>query len=269
MAEEEHRTLNGHRPVRQGLDEATRKWIPPLAIIIGASYAAQAAAGMLVQLYLKELGAQPLIISLNTGLFWLAMFIGSFLWGMLADRFAIKPLLLGIVGATGLVIAALAVPMPVSGILSSVFLRGVMISGVAPISMTVVSRASSADMRGRNLSYVVFPQTLGRALGTAIAGFLLAALGFRAGFPILVAFPLVGLPLLLPLREEKRTSPVRRESSLRRLNATGLNSLYVGAALTQMAAVGSLSLVFVYMASLGIPTGVGNVLVLSRLTFCN
>jgi len=256
MAEKAHLTLNEHPPVRQGLDEATRKWILPLAIIVGASFAAQAAAGMLVQLYLKELGAQPLIISLNMALFWLAMFIGSFLWGMLVDRFAIKPLLLGIVGTTGVMIAVLAVPMPVSGILSSVFLRGLMISGVAPISMAVVSRASSAEMRGRNLSYVVFPRTLGRALGTAIAGFLLAALGFRASFPILIAFPLIGLPLLLPLREEKKTSSVRRESSLRRLKATGLSSLYVGATLTQMAAVGSLSLVFVHMASLGIPAGV-------------
>jgi len=238
------------------IEETTRKWILPLAITVGVCFATSGALNMLNQLYLKELGAEPLIISLNMTLFWLAMLIGSVFWGTLSDHYQVKPLLFVIIGATTLTAGILALLLPAPGVLTTIFVRAFVISGLIPISMAIVSRASSSHRRGRNLSYITFPRTMGRALGTALAGFLVVALGFKVSFLALAALPLVGLPLLFRLPEDAKAVSTGRESSLRRLKESGLGSLYVGATLAQMGAMGSLSLVFVYMASLGIPAGI-------------
>jgi len=60
---------------------------------------------MLAQLYLKDLHATPLVISLLTSFVWMGALIGSTTWGTLADRYSRKRLLLLILmssaGATG------------------------------------------------------------------------------------------------------------------------------------------------------------------------
>lgn len=211
---------------------------------------------MLAQLYLKDLHASPLVISLLTSLVWMGALIGSTTWGTLADRYSRKRLLLLILmlsaGATG----SLALLLPPAGVLSAVFLRMLMVTGLAPVTMAIVSAVSTTDHRGRDLSYLSASRSTGSALGQVIAGFLLAGLGYQLSFLSLALFPIVACLFLLFLPRTEGTGRKERQSLSTSLKAGGLNGLYLSGALRQMGTSGTASLIFVYMATLGIPVGI-------------
>ncbi len=209
---------------------------------------------MLAQLYLKGISSSPLAISLLTSFIWLGMLIGSGSWGALSDRYS-KRLLLGVIltasaGATG----ALGLLLPAFGVLAAAFLRVLMVTGISPITLAIISAHSTMANRGRNMSYLTSSQSLGSALGSITAGFLLAIVGFRYGFIALAGLPIVAM-LLVPSIPGAVT-PVRTRVQRRKLiKRTGLSGLYIGGILRQMGTTGSASLIYVYMATLGIPAG--------------
>jgi len=211
---------------------------------------------MLAQLYLKDLHATPLVISLLTSFVWMGALIGSTTWGTLADRYSRKRLLLLILmssaGATG----SLALLLPPAGVLSAVFLRMLMVTGLAPVTMAIVSAASTIDHRGRDLSYLSASRSTGSALGKVIAGFLLAGLGYRLSFLSLALLPIVACFFLLFLPRAEKVGTKKRQSLSTSLRTGGMNGLYISGALRQMGTSGTASLIFVYMATLGIPVGI-------------
>jgi len=212
---------------------------------------------MLVQLYLTELHAQPLIISLTTSSEWLGILIGGSFWGVLSDYRSKRALLFLMLGTSAAAIGVLALLPPVFGVLPTVFVRTFMIAGLTPIAMVIVSQASSRRRRGRNLSFISSSKTLGVMVGGAAAGFLLGAAGFRWSFLTLAFLPLAALPLLVHLPQQKRDSLGESGARFewRWLVSGKLRSLYLGVTLRQAAITGAGSLVFVYMASLRIPLG--------------
>lgn len=172
----------------------------PLVIISILRCVAASALDLPLQLYLRDLQAQPIIISLLSTLTWLGMLVGSLLWGSLGDRFSRKGLLFLILPASALTLASFALLLPSSGVLVIRLIRAVVISGFAPITMAMVSSVSSRRGRGRNLSYISSSRALGWMLGGAVSGFLLEAIGFRWTVSVVAFLPLVSLvPLQKPL----------------------------------------------------------------------
>lgn len=231
--------------------------ILPLAITSGFVFAAQGALVILVQLYLRELDAQPLIISLTTSLGWLGILMGGTFWGMISSYRSRESLFFVILATSAVTIGVLALLPSALGVLPAVFLRVFIITGITPIAMTIVSKASSMRRRGRNLSFISSAKTLGFMLGGAIAGFLLEAGSFRWSFLALACLPLCAFPFLICLPQQEKVSlrQCGAPSKWRWLAIGKLKSLYLGVILRQAGMTGAGSLVFVYMASLEIPAG--------------
>ncbi|RLE38344.1 hypothetical protein DRJ12_01615 [Candidatus Acetothermia bacterium] len=241
------------------------RWISPLVSIASLSSAAGGSM-MLAQLYLKTITPSPVAISLLTSFMWLGTLIGSGGWGTLADRYPKRMLLGTILGMSALATASLGILLPVPGVLTVAFIRVLMVSGISPIALAIISAHSTMANRGRNMSYFTSSQSLGSALGSITAGFLLAMVGYRYGFIALAGLPLVAM-LLVPSIPRTEAAVQARVKRVQLIKRNGLSGLYVGSILRQMGTTGSASLIYVYMATLGIPAGtMGTVNAVSPIT---
>jgi len=211
---------------------------------------------MLAQLYLKDLLAPPIVISILTSFVWLGTLIGSTMWGTLADRYSRKRLLFFILMTSAVATGSLALLPPAAGVLPAVFLRVLMVTGIAPVTMAIVSAVSTDDHRGRDLSYLSASRSAGSALGKIIAGFLLADLGYRLSFFSLALLPIVACLFMLLLPRVEDVTGRKRQSLRTSIRTGGLNGLYISGALRQMGTSGAASLIFVYMATLGVPVAI-------------
>ena len=233
-----------------------RAWLLPLSAICGLSLTTQGASYLLIQLYLKDLGVQPLLISLSSSLGWMGTLLGSVFWGSLSDTRAKRPLFYLILGGGALVIGSLSFGLPASGVLAVSFVRVFLVTGVTAIAMAIVSGMSKLKQRGRNLSYISSSRSLGFLAGSLGAGFLLEALNFRSSFLVLALLPLAALSFLPSLSESGNSeAKQRRDSTFKTLAKGGLRCLYIGTVLRQMGTAGAGSLIYVYMATLGIRAG--------------
>ena len=232
-----------------------RQLLPPLAVLSVLAVTTEAAFRLLIQLYLKDLAASPLVISLSTSLAWLGILIGSAVWGTLSDTRGRRGLLAAIL-VGGALAAGLSALLPQSiGTLGLSFARVAMLTGIAPVTMAMMSAASTLDVRARNLSYLSSAREVGFMLGSATAGFVLALLDYRWSFVFFAILPLTALPMVFRLTETEDRAGRTKSRSLSLLRGGGLRSLYLGTVLRQMGNTGAGSLIFVYMATLGISTG--------------
>lgn len=244
----------GRMSQRGGGMLSRRKGMFGLAVLMALPIAADEAYRFLMQLYLKGLGASPLVIALGTSLCWLGIFVGSALWGGLSDRRAKRALLaVLLIGGAAMMLSMTTLPTT-SAALTFVFVRVLFISGVAPIILAIQSNRSSLEDRGRNLSILSAARSVGFALGSMIAGITLERLGFRSAFALLSTLPLLGLLGLVTL--EADSPDVRQRPKLKNSVPWSLPllCLYAGVVLRQMGNTGTRSLIYVFMATLGIGT---------------
>lgn len=234
-----------------------------LALLMALPIAADESLRFSVQLYLRTLGASPLMIALGTSLCWLGISVGSILWGSLSDRWRRRRLLaLLACGGAVLILVMSLLPGP-TGALSFVFVRVLLVSGIAPIVLAIQSERSTLRDRGRYLSILSASRSAGFALGSMIAGIALDRLGFRYAFAVLSILPLLSLIGLYAVEDRPSSShdvssPAAELAS--RQWRPELLALYAGTVLRQMANTGTRSLIYVFMASLGIATSVMGVL---------
>lgn len=233
----------------------TQRLLMPLVIVSILPITTEAAMRLLIQLYLKDLASPPILISLSTSLAWLGTLIGSAAWGSLADRRSRRGLLATILIGSAIATCLSAFLPEAGGTLALVFARVALLTGVAPITMAMMSSASTIDVRGRNLSYLSSAREIGFMLGSATAGFLLAMIGYRWSFVLFGLLPLGALPMLGRLGSRLPRPATTRGRAIDLLRTGGLRSLYVGTVLRQMGNTGAGSLIFVYMATLGISSG--------------
>lgn len=234
--------------------------IGPLAMALASSYTAGSAMGMLLQLYLKYLGASHILIAMGTSARSLGSVLGGVVLGRLSDRLPHKILLLFAMGLGAVGIAGLALLPPASLAISAGFARAFAGAGLAAVAMALISSLSSSRNRGRNLSYITASRSAGFMLGKLAAGGLLGWLGFRGSFSALALLPLFGLIILLPLpHAEIKRNPARR-AGFRLLLESGFLPLFLGALLRQMGTTGFFAFIYVYMAELGISPGAMGIL---------
>ena len=232
----------------------SRRGIVGLAVLMAFPIAADEAYRFLMQLYLKGLGASPFVIALGTSLCWLGIFVGSALWGGLSDRRAKRALLaVLLIGGAAMMLSMATLPTT-STALVFVFVRVLFISGIAPIILGIQSNRSTLEDRGRNLAILSAVRSVGFAVGSMLAGLTLERLGFRSAFALLSTLPIIAILGLLSIEGENqsaRKQPRRPRSIPWSLPVL---SLYVGVVLRQMGNTGTRSLIYVFMATLGIGT---------------
>ena len=236
---------------------STRSIIASLSIGALLLLTAEAAMALLIQLYLQSIDASPLVISLSSSLAWMGALLAGPAWGSLADRRSKRVLLSIILSASGLATAFLGSLPPAVGTLVLATVRGLLVNGMAPVGMALISAVSVAQMRGRNLAAFSASRVGGFVFGGVLGGLLLSWMGFRWTFLLLGALPWLGLPFIarLPSPPRSAVSEDRRPSALAAFRNRELVLLYTGIMLRQIAtgAVGALS--FVYMASYGLSSG--------------
>lgn len=214
-------------------------------------FSAELAGRMAVQLMLNEQGAPLLVTSISTTMCWLGALAGGVMWGGLADRYPARWLMLAIgAGATGS-IAILTTEIPTSAILTMSFARLLALSGSAPIAMAIISRKSSLERRGRNLSGILASRSIGATVGLMGGGLLIGLIGFRGTFATLAVWSSLALVIVALAGQiwegKKPVSPQRI-----RLLGGPVHRLFWATVLRQMAIVGTSSLIYVYMQELSI-----------------
>ncbi len=230
-----------------------RRYAFPLASASIFLSIANGGIGLILKLFLQEQGFAPIVISAVSSVNAAGIMLGSLLWGRLCDRTSRRPLLfVTLLTAVASVGVLIALP-PASIALGSSFARAFARLGFSTVTMTIISGASVASRRGKNLSYVTSARALGFALGSIAAGFVLEQLGFRGSFAVMACVPLLGVAFLFLLPHQRVSATRSRRSSWRLAFSSGLTELYVSTILRQMAIHGAFSLLVVFMATNGIP----------------
>ncbi len=212
--------------------------------------------GLLVQLYLKSLGASTSFISVVAALNSAGLLLGSWLWGTVSDYVKRRRLLAFLSISLAASIGLLAVLPSTALVLGTALVRFLFFAGYSAVSVAIISAASQVGRRGKNLSYISSSRALGFAVGNIAAGYALELLGFRFAFTLAAALPLVGLALLMLLPAENPVRPQDRRAPWTAIFAAGMGDLYAATMLRQMAILGTFSLLYVYMDSIGISPGV-------------
>jgi MFS family permease len=213
----------------------------------------EAALALLVQLYLKDLGASPLLISLSGSLSWAGILLASPIWGGLGDRHSSRWLAIWIFLGTSLATLPLVglLAAPVILILGAV--RSFLAIGIAPIGMRLISALSTDANRGRNLSFLSAARAAGFVFGGMLAGYLLERAGYRVTFFIVTLLPILVIPALfrIPHQATSPTTTDKKQSqgSWRDVWTRQLTFLYSAVMLRQLATTGVGALAYVYMSS--------------------
>lgn len=220
----------------------------------------EAALALLVQLYLKDLGASPLVISLSGSLTWAGILLASPIWGGLGDRCSNRWLaiwiFLGTALATAPLIGLLAAPL----VLVLGTIRSFLAIGIAPIGMRMISASSTDANRGRNLSFLSAARAAGFVFGGMLAGLLLERVGYRGTFLMITLLPVFVIPVLFGIPQRAATvggsASVSSGGRWTDVWTTQLTFLYSAVTLRQLATTGVGSLAYVYMASHALSSGV-------------
>lgn len=230
---------------------------------------------IVLQLYMKELGASPFEISLLEVMFWTGLFVFSPLWGAISDASGRRKVFL----TASIVSAAAVIPFfafadTVWAVLGLRFGFAVLASAFPPVALASMSMGAEKKHRGRSLAPYHSSRAIGFLIGWGGAGILLDAVGFTLTFYSLAAIGLLGFIVSLIITDvdtpeevsleevwgkaKRRWLPSRRDSSLRE---RGLNYLYLGIFIRKAGILGLNSLVVVYaVESLGMSASVAGLL---------
>jgi len=212
--------------------------------------------GLVVQLYMKSLGASTFLIGLVATFNSVGLLIGAWLWGTVSDYVKRRRLLvflaLGLAGLIGI----LTLLPPAGVVLGTALLRFLFFSGFTAVSIAIVSAVSRVERRGKNLSYISSARAFGFAVGNVAAGVALELLGFRNAFAVCAILPILAFALLGLLPSENPVRPREKLGAWKTVFTAGVADLYVATMLRQMAIFGTFSLLYVYMDSIGIAPAV-------------
>ena len=212
--------------------------------------------GLVVQLYLKSLGASTFLIGLVSTFNSIGLLFGAWLWGTVSDHVKRRRLLAFLSLGLAALIAVLILLPPVGFVLGTALARFLFFAGFGTISIAVISATSREERRGKNLSYISSARALGFAVGNVAAGVVLELLGFRNAFAVCAALPLVAFALLAFLPSENPVRAREKVAAWKAIFSAGVVDLFVATMLRQMSTFGTFALLYVYMDSIGISPGV-------------
>jgi DHA1 family multidrug resistance protein-like MFS transporter len=145
----------------------------------------------------------------------IGMFISSPIWGMLADRYGKKPMVLRAMFGGAISVALLAIAPNVSFVIIMRFLQGVLSGTVAAASALVASMTPS-NKRPFAMGMLMTAIYIGNSVGPLIGGYAADKLGFAATF-IVTGGLLVsgGLIILFLVKEQFKPTTIAERISLK------------------------------------------------------
>ncbi|MDY6770108.1 MAG: MFS transporter [Candidatus Nanohaloarchaea archaeon] len=217
-------------------------------------------SAVVLQLYLKELGASPFTIALLEVIFWAGMLLFAPLWGAVSDASGRRKLFLALsTGLAAIVLPVYAFTGTVSAVLGTRFLFAVVTVGFPPVALAAMSAAADETRRGRTLAPYHTSRAIGFLIGWGGIGIVLDAAGFQYTFYVLGAIAVasfgvtlfirgIDTPEPVTLREvwqkaRQRWIPSRHDASL---TESGLQYLFAGIFLRKVGFIGLFSLIAVY-----------------------
>lgn len=235
---------------------AGRKRAIPLAASTLFMASSVGGLGLVIQLYLKSLDVPTFFIGFSMTLNSVGLLIGAWLWGTVSDYVKRRRLLAFLALGLASLIGILTLLPPMGVVLGTALFRFLFFSGFAAVAIAIISAASRVERRGKNLSYISSARAFGFALGSIAAGVVLQLLGYRYAFTLCAILPLVAFALLWMLPSENPVQPREKVRAWKAVFSAGVADLYVATMLRQMAILGTFSLLYVHMDSIGIAPGV-------------
>ncbi len=235
---------------------AGRRRAIPLAASVLFMAMSVGGLGLVVQLYMKSLGASTFLIGLVATFNSIGLLFGAWLWGTVSDHVKRRRLLAFLSLSLAALIGILAFLLPIGAVLGTALFRVLFFSGFGAVAIAIISAASREDRRGKNLSYISSARALGFALGNIAAGMALQWLGFRYAFVLSALLPLIAFGLLWLLPSENPVRPKEKVRAWRAVFSAGVADLSIATMLRQMSTFGTFALLYVYMDSIGISPGV-------------
>ena len=140
----------------------------------------------------------------------IGMFISSPIWGILADRYGKKPMVLRAMFGGAITVALLAIAPNVAFILGMRFIQGVFSGTVAAASALVASMTPS-NKRPFAMGVLMTAIYIGNSVGPLIGGYAADKLGFTITFIITGALLASGGLIILFMVKEKFEPPKAKE----------------------------------------------------------
>jgi DHA1 family multidrug resistance protein-like MFS transporter len=187
-------------------------FVVELIVIMGFSFVIP-----FLPLYIQETG------NLNTdeAAFWsgiagsaagIAMFLSSPIWGILADRWGRKPMVLRAMFGGGIVIAAMGLVHNIYGIIALRFLQG-LLSGTVAAASALVAANTPRDKMAFAMGLLMMAVYGGTSIGPLIGGILADKAGFAATFYITGVTLFVGGIIVIIFVKEEFVPPTKGEST--------------------------------------------------------
>lgn len=210
-------------------------WVAQTLTIIGFSLRAP-----FLPFYLKELGAESFASqALWSGLVnaggALVMTVSAPLWGMVADRYGRKPMVLRAMFAGSLTIGLMGLATSPWHLLALRFVEGAF-TGTVIASTTLVASTTPRERMGFALGLMQTAVFSGASLGPLIGGILADQIGYRGSFLVAGGLLFTGGVIVLTQVHEQFTRPARG-GGVEETRETPLRTLLLGSTLLAMVSV--------------------------------
>jgi MFS transporter, DHA1 family, multidrug resistance protein len=142
----------------------------------------------------------------------IAMFASAPFWGILADRWGRKPMLLRSMFGGGITIALMGLIPNLYALIALRFLQGVL-SGTVAAAMALVASSTPRDKMPFVMGLLMVAVQSGGAFGPLIGGVIAAKAGYEATFLITGGIVFLGGIIILLFVTEKFTPPPKEETA--------------------------------------------------------
>lgn len=209
-------------------------WVAQMLTIIGFSLRAP-----FLPFYIEDLGAT----SLESQALWagvinaggaLVMAVSAPLWGIVADRYGRKPMVLRAMFAGSVTIGLMSLATSPWHLLILRFIEGG-VTGTVTASMTLVASTTPKERMGFGLGMMQMAVFSGGSVGPLAGGILADQIGYRPTFVVAGSMLFVGGLIVLALVREQFTRTAR--GSIDEQPAATLRTLLLGSSMLAMIAV--------------------------------
>ena len=212
--------VEGSRLARIGGRRATAPWQRNMWVVVLGEGIALLGFGITVPFlpfYIQELG----VSGLSETAFWvgainsatpIAMAVASPLWGLIADRYGRKPMLVRSLAGGGVALCLMAAAADAWQLAALRVVQG-FLAGSVPAATTLVAASTPRERCGYALGMLQTAIFAGNALGPLVGGVVAGTLGYRAAFVSSGVLLFAAGALVLLLVREEKPQPQAREKS--------------------------------------------------------
>src|ERR1035437_561143 len=206
--------LNGSWKVIERLGLTLESWKKNLLIICIAEFTVLMGFGFcmpFIPLYIQQLGnytpeQASLWAGIATGGSGIAMFLSAPLWGLVADRFGRKPMVLRAQFGAGLVVALMGLSTSILQVSGLRVMQGIL-AGTVPAATALAAAQTPRERLTFSMAMVLLSVQLGNMFGPVFGGFMADHFSIKLTFFIAAALLVSGGFAVLFLVKEKFVRP--------------------------------------------------------------